>query len=65
MSELEILHFQSTVLSMLAFIGKYGIGCVMNDNDIEIDLFRHHNGNNTNIKVIFKEMTMLHKCNCI
>ena len=24
-----------------------------NDNDNEIDLFRHHNGNNTNIKVIF------------
>ena len=23
-----------------------------NDNDNEIDLFRHHNGNNTNIKVI-------------
>ena len=22
------------------------------DNDNEIDLFRHHNGNNTNIKVI-------------
>ena len=36
-----------------------------NDNDNEIDLFRHHNGNNTNIKVIFKQMTMLDKCNCI
>ena len=36
-----------------------------NDNNNEIDLFRHHNGNNTNIKVIFKQMTMLHKCNCI
>ena len=36
-----------------------------NDNDNEIDLFRHHNGNNTNIKVIFKEVTMLDKCNCI
>ena len=36
-----------------------------NDNDNEINLFRHHNGNNTNIKVIFKQMTMLDKCNCI
>ena len=36
-----------------------------NDNDNEIGLFRHHNGNNTNIKVIFKQMTMLDKCNCI
>ena len=36
-----------------------------NDNDNEIDLFRHHNGNNTNIKVIFKQVTMLDKCNCI
>ena len=36
-----------------------------NDNDNEIDLFRHHNGKNTNIKVIFKQMTMLDKCNCI
>ena len=36
-----------------------------NDNDNEIELFRHHNGNNTNIKVIFKQMTMLDKCNCI
>ena len=38
-----------------------------NDNDIdnEIDLFRHHNGNNTNIKVFFKQVTMLDKCNCI
>ena len=36
-----------------------------NDNDNETDLFRHHNGNNTNIKVIFKQMTMLDKCNCI
>ena len=36
-----------------------------NDNDNEICLFRHHNGNNTNIKVIFKQMTMLDKCNCI
>ena len=35
------------------------------DNDNEIDLFRHHNGNNTNIKVIFKQVTMLDKCNCI
>ena len=24
------------------------------DNDNEIDLFRHHNGNNTNIKVLEK-----------
>ena len=24
-----------------------------NDNDNEIELFRHHNGNNTNIKVIY------------
>ena len=30
-----------------------------NDNDNEIDLFRHHNGNNTNIKVTFKQVTML------
>ena len=37
----------------------------MLDNDSEIDLFRHHNGNNTNIKVIFKQLTMLHKCNCV
>ena len=37
----------------------------MNDNDNKIDLFRHHNGNNTNIKVIFKQVTMLDKCNCI
>ena len=29
-----------------------------NDNDNEIDLFRHHNGNNTNIKVIFKQVAM-------
>ena len=36
-----------------------------NDNDNEIDLFRHHNWNNTNIKVISKQMTMLDKCNCI
>ena len=36
-----------------------------NDNDNEIDIFRHHNGNNTNIKVIFKQVTMLDKCNCI
>ena len=37
-----------------------------NDNDDnEIDLFRHHNGNNTNIKVIFKQVTMLDKCKCI
>ena len=36
-----------------------------NDNDNEIDLFRHHNGNNTNIKVILKQVTMLDKCNCI
>ena len=36
-----------------------------NDNDNEIDLFRHHNGNNTNIKVIFKQVTMLDKCNRI
>ena len=36
-----------------------------NDNDNKIDLFRHHNGNNTNIKVIFKQMTTLDKCNCI
>ena len=28
-----------------------------NDNDNEIDLFRHHNGNNTYTKVIFKQMT--------
>ena len=33
----------------------------MNDSDNEIDLFRHHNGNNTNIKVIFKQVTMLDK----
>ena len=37
----------------------------MNDNDNEIDLFRHHNGNNTKFKVIFKQMTMLDKCNCV
>ena len=36
-----------------------------NDNDNEIDLFRYHNGNNTNIKVIFKQVTKLDKCNCI
>ena len=36
-----------------------------NDNDNEIDLFRHHNGNNTNIKLFFKQVTMLDKCNCI
>ena len=36
-----------------------------NDNDNKIDLFRHHDGNNTNIKVIFKQVTMLDKCNCI
>ena len=36
-----------------------------NDNDNEIGLFRHHNGNNTNIKVIYKQVTMLDKCNCI
>ena len=36
-----------------------------NENDNEIGLFRHHNGNNTNIKVIFKQVTMLDKCNCI
>ena len=36
-----------------------------NDNDNEIDLFRHHDGNKTNIKVIFKQVTMLDKCNCI
>ena len=36
-----------------------------NDNDNEIDLFRHHNGNNTNVKVIFKQVTMLDKCKCI
>ena len=36
-----------------------------NDNDNKIDLFRHNNGNNTNIKVIFKQVTMLDKCNCI
>ena len=40
-----------------------------NDNDNKIDLFRHHNGNNTNIKVIFKQMAngkcMLDKYNCI
>ena len=36
-----------------------------NDNDNEIDLFRHHNGNNTNIKVIFKQVTMLDKWKCI
>ena len=37
----------------------------MNDNDNEIDLFRHYNENNTNTKVIFKQMTLLDKCNCI
>ena len=36
-----------------------------NENDNEIYLFRHHNGNNANIKVIFKQVTMLDKCNCI
>ena len=36
-----------------------------NDNNKEIDLFRHHNGNITNIKVICKQVTMLDKCNCI
>ena len=41
----------------------YALGTEYNDN--EIDLFRHHNGNNTNIKVIFKQVTMLDKCNCI
>ena len=30
-----------------------------------IHLFRHHNGNKTNTKVIFKQMTLLNKCNCI
>ena len=34
-------------------------------NHYEIDLFRHHNGNDTNTKVIFKQMTLLYKCNCI
>ena len=39
----------------------------MNDNDNanERDLFRHHNGSNTNTKVIFKQMTMLDKYNCL
>ena len=41
------------------------MGVYINDNDNEIDLFRHHNGNNTNIKVIFKQVTMLDKCKCI
>ena len=36
-----------------------------NNNDNEIDLCGHHNGNNTNTKVIFKQMTLLDKCNCI
>ena len=27
-------------------------------------LFRHCNGNNTNAKVIFQQMTILDKCNC-
>ena len=35
------------------------------DNDNEIDLFRYHNGNNANTKVIFKQMTLQDKCNCI
>ena len=39
--------------------------CNDNDNDNEIDLFRHHNENNTTNKVIFKQVTMLDKCNCI
>ena len=47
-------------------INNESIYCINdNDNDNEIDLFRHHNGNNTNIKVIFKQVTMLDKCNCI
>ena len=29
----------------------------MTMNDNEIDLFRHHNGNNINTKVIFKQMS--------
>ena len=36
-----------------------------NDNDNEIYLFRHHNINNTNNKVIFKQVTKRDKCNCI
>ena len=36
----------------------YAFGTEYNDNNNEIDLFRHHNGNNTNIKVIFKQVTM-------
>ena len=36
-----------------------------NDNDNDINLFRHHNRNNTNIKVIFKQVTMLDNCKCI
>ena len=36
-----------------------------NDNDNEIDLLRYHNRNNTNTKVIFKQMNLLDKCNCI
>ena len=41
----------------------------INDNDKynvnEIDLFRHHNGINTNTKVILKQMSMLGKCHGI
>ena len=36
---------------------KYNI--VRYDNDNEIDLFRHHNGNNISTKVIFKQITVL------
>ena len=35
------------------------------DNDNKIELFRHYNRNNTITKAIFKQMTMLDKCNCI
>ena len=46
-------------------LGNYIMTMTMTINDNEIALFRHHNGNNTNIKVIFKQVTMLDKCNCI
>ena len=32
MPALVILHFESTVLSMLAFTGKYGTGCLYVNN---------------------------------
>ena len=65
-----IRHGNNSLLLRFSKCGWFTINLTIihvidNDNDNEIDLFRHHNGNNTNIKVIFKQMTMLDKCNCI